>query len=136
MSLQRARKRMVDIKKKGGSALVDKEWFDDVSYDENLKEAVKKSIKKPRNRTLARLFLATFIITAVAIFVTGVIRYTELQREKEAYEQKVEEYEAEIEELEYLLGSPMDREYIIRIAKEKLNLYLPDEIIYHNDSSN
>lgn len=114
----------------------DKELFDGASYEEDLKEAVKKGIRKPRNRTLARLFLATLIITAVAIFVTGIMKYTELQREKEAYEQKVEEYEAEVEELEYLLNAPFDKDYIIRIAKEKLNLYLPDEIIYHNDSSN
>ena len=27
----------------------------------------------------------------------------------------------------------MDRDYIIRIAREKLNYYLPDEVIFFND---
>ena len=63
------------------------------------------------------------------------MRYSELQREKEALEDKVNEYEAEVEKLEYLIDSPVDYDYIVRIAKEKLNLYLPDEIIYNNDTN-
>ena len=81
------------------------------------------------------LLLATLIIASIATFVTGLMKYSELQREKEALEQKVEEYEAEVEKLEYLIDCPVDYDYIVRIAKEKLNLYLPDEIIYHNDSN-
>jgi cell division protein FtsB len=63
------------------------------------------------------------------------MRYSELQREKQALEDKVEKYEAEVEKLEYLIDSPIDYDYIVRVAREKLNLYLPNEIIYHNDTN-
>ena len=32
-----------------------------------------------------------------------------------------------------LLSSPVDYDYIVRVAREKLGLHLPDEIIYYND---
>ncbi len=92
-------------------------------------------MKTPHIKVVARLLLAVLLIASLTAFVTGLMKYSELEREKEALEQKVEEYEAEIEKLEYLIDCPVDYDYIIRVAKEKLNLYLPDEIIYHNDSN-
>ena len=107
----------------------------EVNGERDLGRAVKKGIKTLHIKVIARLLLATLIIASIATFVTGLMKYSELQREKEALEQKVEEYEAEVEKLEYLIDCPVDYDYIVRIAKEKLNLYLPDEIIYHNDSN-
>ena len=103
--------------------------------EKNLERAIKKGVKTPHIKVIARLLLAVLLIASVTAFVTGIMRYNELQREKDALEDKVEEYEAEIEELEYLISCPVDYDYIIRVAKEKLNLLLPDEIIYHNDSN-
>ena len=92
-------------------------------------------MKTPHIKVVTRLLLAVLLIASITAFITGLMRYSELQREKELLEGKVEEYEAEVEKLEYFLGAPIDYEYIIRIAKEKLNLFLPDEIIFHNDSN-
>ena len=92
-------------------------------------------MKAPHIKVIARLLLVLLLIASVSAFVTGLMKYSELQRQKDVLEEKVEEYEAEVEKLEYLIDSPVDYDYIIRIAKEKLNLYLPDEIIYHNDSN-
>ena len=103
--------------------------------EKNLENAIKKGMKTPHIKVMARLLLAVLLIVSLTAFVTGLMRYSELKREKEVLEAKVEEYEAEKEELEYLINSPVDYEYIIRVAKEKLNLFLPDEIIYHNDSN-
>lgn len=103
--------------------------------EKKLDRAVKKGMKAPHIKVLARLLLATLVISSIAIFVTGIMKYNELQREKQALEEKVEEYEAEVEELEYFLNSPMDYDYVVRLAKKKLNLYLPDEIIYHSDTN-
>ncbi len=128
--------RKKDIEKKGGSALEEKENLEIEEREEkDLSRAVKKGMKAPHVKVIARLLLATLIISSVAAFVTGLMKYSELQREKEALEQKVEEYEAEVEKLEYLIDCPVDYDYIVRIAKEKLNLYLPDEIVYHNDTN-
>ena len=111
------------------------EKLEEVMGERDLGRAVKKGMKAPHIKLIARLLLGTLIIASIATFVTGLMKYSELQREKEALEQKVEEYEAEVEKLEYLIDCPVDYDYIVRIAKEKLNLYLPDEIVYHNDTN-
>jgi len=127
-----------DIKKNVASASAENGALDqkvDEQSEKNLERAIKKGMKAPHIKVIARLLLALLLISSVTAFVTGLMRYSELQREKDVLEQKVEEYEAEVEKLEYLIDCPVDYDYIIRIAKEKLNLYLPDEIIYHNDSN-
>ena len=107
--------------------------IDDVS-EKNLEIAVKKGFRTPAIKVTVRLALAALLISSITMFVTGLMKYSEFQKEKEALEQRVEEYENAIEELEYLLDSPVDYDYIVRIAREKLGLHLPDEIIYNNDT--
>jgi cell division protein FtsB len=79
--------------------------------------------------------LSVLLISAVGIFVTGLMKYDELQREKETLEKQKEALELEIEELQYLIDCPVDYDYIIRVAREKLGLHLPDEIIYYTDQN-
>ena len=127
-----------DTKKKGASASADAEPLEqafDEQSEKNLDCAIKKGIKAPHIKVISRLLLATLLISALASFGAGLMKYNELQREKAALEQKLDEREAEVEKLEYLINCPVDYDYIVRVAKEKLNLYLPDEIIYHNDSN-
>ena len=121
-----------DTEKKGGSALEEKK---SPEREQDIERSIKKGIKTPRVKVVMRILLLVLVITAIATFTTALMRYSELQREKEALEDKVNEYEAEVEKLEYLIDSPVDYDYIVRIAKEKLNLYLPDEIIYNNDTN-
>ena len=126
-----------DINEREGSdlqrELARNDLIDDAS-EKNLEIAVKRGFKTPSIKVAVRLALAALLISSIAIFATGLIKYSELQKEKEALELKLEEYENAIEELEYLLDSPVDYDYIVRIAREKLGLHLPDEIIYHNDA--
>ncbi len=103
--------------------------------ERNLERSIKKGLRAPKIKVVTRLLLAVLLLSSLAAFGTGLMRYTELQREKEVLEDKVEKYEAEVEKLEYLIDSPVDYDYIVRVAKEKLGLYLPDEIIYYNDSN-
>ena len=127
-----------DTKEREGSDLQSElarnDLIDDAS-EKNLEIAVKKGFRTPSIKVTVRLALAALLISSIAIFATGLIKYSELQKEKEALELKLEEYENSIEELEYLLESPVDYDYIVRMAREKLGLHLPDEIIYHNDSN-
>ncbi len=127
-----------DIKKKGASASADAESLErraDEQSEKNLERAIKKGMKTPHIKVVSRLLLAVLLVSALAAFGTGLMKYNELQREKAVLEQKLDEREAEVEKLEYLINCPVDYDYIVRVAKEKLNLYLPDEIIYHNDSN-
>jgi len=101
--------------------------------EKNLERAVKKGLSMPFSKVLLRLLLSVLIISSIGLFVTGLMKYDELQREKEALQKEKEELELEIEELQYLIDCPVDYDYIIRVAREKLGLHLPDEIIYYTD---
>lgn len=97
-------------------------------------ESVTKAVKKPMILTAGRFLLIALIISSVIIFISGFIRYTELQNDKRALQEQIAQKEESIEEKEYLLDIPLtDKDYIIRIAKEKLGLFLPDEIVYYSD---
>ena len=102
---------------------------------QSLEKAINKSLSVPITKVLLRLIPILLLISAIAIFVTGIMRFTELEREKEALNKKAEQYEYEIEELRYLLDCPVDYEYIVRVAREKLGLHLPDEIVYYSDAN-
>jgi cell division protein FtsB len=103
------------------------------SGEKNLAKALYKGASVPMTRVILRLIPIVLLVAAIAIFVTAIMRFNELEREREALEEKIEEYEYEIEELHYLIDSPVDYDYIVRVAREKLGLHLPDEIVYYND---
>ena len=115
-------------------AEVNEQFIEDVS-EKNLEMAVKKGFRTPSVRVTVRLALAVLLVASIAVFVTGLMKYSELQKEKEALQLKVEQYEEDVEQLQYLLDSPVDYDYIVRMAREKLGLHLPDEIIYYNDTN-
>ena len=114
----------------------DRNEADDVGMTEKeIEHSIKKGIKTPRIKVVGRLLLVALVMASLVTFITGIITYTEIQREAEALEEKIEEYEGEKEKLEYFLNSPIDRDYIVQIAKEMFNLFLPDEIIFNNDTN-
>lgn len=85
-----------------------------------------------KKRTVIVVIAAILAVTAV---ITAVNIMTYNQRKKE-YVQLVlerEELEYRVDELKYRLSMPIDNAYIEKVAREKLGLYFPDEIIYFND---
>ena len=100
---------------------------------QNLGNAVKKGLDAPFAKVLIRLILALLLVTSLGMFVTGSMKYNEFMRQKEVLEEKRDRLEDEIDELRYLIDCPVDYDYIVRVAKEKLGLHLPDEIVYYND---
>ncbi len=57
----------------------------------------------------------------------------ELLAQKEALEAQISRCEEEILSMENDLSKPYDDEYIIRVAREKLNMRLPEEIVFITD---
>ena len=49
---------------------------------------------------------------------------------------RIKYYEEQIAELNYRINSPIDYEDIVRIAREKLNLAFPDEMLFYNEQDN
>ena len=113
-----------------------KECAEPETYDlseKNLGKSIKKGISAPYAKVLLRLMLALLVVTSLGMFITGVMKYNEFKREKEVLEKEKAALAEEIDELRYLIDCPMDYDYIVRVAREKLGLYLPDETIYYND---
>ena len=85
-------------------------------------------------RTLFGLFVALILVSSIFIFATRLMEYNELIREKEELSNKIDGCQDDISKLERDIAAPMDDEYIIRVAREKLNLYFPDETIFYGSS--
>lgn len=81
---------------------------------------------------LTRVALAVVVIASLIISVTCVMKFNQLEAEKQELQAKLDDYNQKIAELQYLLNQPMNEEYIVRVAKERLGLYFPDEVIYYN----
>ena len=82
-------------------------------------------------------FIKLTILVVICFCAVNIIRlrteYNSLLETQNKLEQQKEAYEEEIERLKSELERPMDDEYVMRIAREKLNYYLPDEVIFYND---
>ena len=124
-----------DIDGMGESASA-KEANDELVINEkNIRTSVGKGINTPYAKVLLRVALLVLVVGSIGLFATGVMRYSELQREKASLEAQKAALTEEIEELKYLVEHPIDRDYIIRMAREKLGLNLPGEIVYYNDTN-
>ena len=119
-----------------GESASGKEANDELLINEkNIRRSVGKGINTPYAKVLLRVALLILVVGSIGVFATGVMRYTELQREKFSLEAQKAALSEEIEELKYLVEHPIDKDYIIRMAKEKLGLNLPGEIVYYNDTN-
>lgn len=82
-------------------------------------------------------FTKLTIIVVICFCAVNIIRlrteYNGLVEQEKALKEEKENYEDEIDRLKSELSRPMDDEYVMRIARDKLNYYLPDEIIFFND---
>ena len=147
MHKSRERKKMKLIAKiwdavaRKGESLSDEEkknYEEAISNDkmEDVTNEVIKSFSTSSYTTVFKILLGVLLISSIVIFSVSFMRYTELQKRKQVLENEVKEIEAEIEELQYLIGVPKDDyEYMVRMAKQKLGLYYPDETIFYNDTN-
>ncbi len=82
---------------------------------------------------LMRILLGVLIVVSIGIFANSAMRYNELVKEQTKLEEELEEYREMKEELAELMNSDLDYETIVRIARERWGLYLPNEEIFQND---
>ncbi len=80
-----------------------------------------------------RAFLVLLFVFAVIFFVWSLMKYNKMMEDKKEDEAYIEQLTNEIEQLQYLVDAPLDDAYKIRIAREKLGMCFPDEIIYHTE---
>ena len=85
----------------------------------------------------------TGVFVKIAIFafaVFAVITIVQLQLQYNSYKEQRDELQAEVNDLidekEHLENEKADigdKDHVIDVAKDKLNLRLPEEIIFYND---
>lgn len=82
-------------------------------------------------------FIKLTILVVICFCAVNIIRLrTEYNELKQTEAQLIEEKENYLDEIDRLMSElerEMDDEYVMRIAREKLNYYLPDEVIFYND---
>ena len=89
--------------------------------------------KKYYSNIFVKLAIIIFVVAALISVMQMMMKYNELQAERDALQAQVDSYRARIEALENEINAPFDDDYVIRIAREKLNLSLPYSIIFYND---
>ncbi|MBE6668513.1 MAG: septum formation initiator family protein [Ruminococcaceae bacterium] len=95
----------------------------------------KKYFKGKRSAAslLIQGFLILLFVFAVIFFLRSLMNYNKVMEEAKQREQKIERLTDEIEQLEYLIDAPLDEDFKIRIAREKLGMCFPDEMIFYAD---
>ena len=88
------------------------------------------SVKKKRIIIFAISFM---LLVSAIVAAVNLMNYNQRLKETARLVLEREELEYRVDELKYRLESPIDDAYIEKVAREKLGLYFPDEIIYFND---
>ncbi len=89
-----------------------------------------------RNRVMMPVLLGFVFFLCAFSIVKMQIETNRLENEKFELSQKNEEIQDEIDLLNRTLEQPKDEEYYESKAREKLNLRLPEEVVFYNDLVN
>ena len=89
----------------------------------------KMSFVKIRAAVVA-VAVSLLMVVALVNFISRIVEYNEMQARKEQLLEEINETKDNIEELEYWIEAPMDDKYIMKFAREKLDLYRADEIVF------
>ena len=90
-------------------------------------------LQKWKNSGFFRVLVFAMIIIGIVSVVRLQLDYNSLKIRRDALAEEIQATAERIEMLETTLDAPFDDEYIIKIAREKLNLRLPEEIVYYNN---
>lgn len=89
--------------------------------------------KKSTATLVVRIFLVLLLLFAIAFFLWSVMKYNDIMEEKKEKQAYIDSLNEEIDKLEYFVDAPLDDAYKIRMAREKLGMCFPDEIIFHTE---
>lgn len=89
--------------------------------------------KKSKSFVIIRAFLVFLLIFAFVYFLWSIMQYNEAMEKKVEKQEYVNKLKDDIQRLEYLVEAPLDDDFKIRIAREKLGMCFPDEIIFYGE---
>lgn len=102
---------------------------------DNQKQGSVSESTKSNLKVLFRCALVAIVVISLCTFVSGVMIYNANQERIKELEQQIDDKQEQVDELKFLIDSPIDFDYIVRIAREKLGLHFPDETIFHKDAN-
>ncbi len=79
---------------------------------------------------IMNLILIMFIIYAIFIFINQQTKLNAYSKDISYYSTQIEELKEEKEDLEATQENVNSKEYIEKVAREKLEMYLPNETVY------
>jgi cell division protein FtsB len=86
---------------------------------------------KSKVQTIVGAFLVFLLVFALVYFLWSLMQYNDAMEEKAEREEYVSKLKDDIQRLEYMVDAPLDDEFKIRVAREKLGMCFPDEIIFY-----
>lgn len=90
-------------------------------------------MERKKTSVFVKTAIFLFAIFAVISVVELQFQYNDYKAERDKLREEVAALQEEAEVLRGQLDTPVDEEYIISVAKDKLSLRLPEEIIFYND---
>lgn len=91
-------------------------------------------LKSITSNIFFKIAVLLFAILCIVTVIRLQLRNNDLKSDAAALQTKIEEEERKVGELKNKLDAPFDEEYIIELAKEKLHLRLPEEIVFYTDN--
>ena len=82
---------------------------------------------------IIRVFLVLLLLFSIVFFLWSVMKYNDIMDEKKEKQEYIDSLSEQIDRLEYYVDAPIDDAYKIRMAREKLGMCFPDEIIFHTE---
>ncbi|MBE6707767.1 MAG: hypothetical protein E7578_00820 [Ruminococcaceae bacterium] len=90
-------------------------------------------MKSKKTGIAVKIALTAFTLFCIVTLFVQKIQIDDLNSRISELSEKNKQKEAYNEKLKNRLNSEMDDDYVEDIAKDKLNLVLPEEIIFYND---
>lgn len=81
---------------------------------------------------VVRIAIILFSVFCIFTVIRIQFKINDVKSQTDDKTTQLEEAEGKLEQLEQEVEEAFDREYIIKVAKEKLGLRLPQEIIFYN----
>ena len=82
---------------------------------------------------LSKVTLGIVIIVSLIISISCLMQFNQLEQEMKDVREDLDKKNEYIREMQDILNSEMDDEYIVEQAKEKWGMYFPDEEIFYQD---
>ena len=91
-------------------------------------------LKNFKGNIVLKVAILLFAVLCIATVVRLQLKTNDLKSDAAELQTRIDAEEEKVRELRSKLDAPFDEDYVIGLAKEKLHLRLPDEVIFYNDN--